>query len=385
MLNDLFLISSTTLVLSCLFAATMLWVFARGSKPKIAMAISFSLLTLFNIIFFIQTYQNSYEKVEKLDFVYGIFCIGLIYSIYIYFKTLMRPQKSNKPLILNLMITLIIYVGLYVLFSLISTPVHISSLKDISINRNNPTVWIRIALFLHYIVLFIFAMGSAIKMYKEHKQIIASQFSYQEKISLSWLPYILILFIINGIATVFDIFLSGYAIGLYLFSNFAYAAFYLVCGFLVVNQQDILYNDTSSECEEMQENEKETPLQSIPFNVRMQLKNRLLQLMKEEKIYLNPELKLDNVARKLHTNRTYLSLIIKEDFDDHFIGFVNRYRIEEAKTLLFDIENKSSLYEIAEQVGFKSLSSFNTFFKRYTDQTPAAFRKSYFDQLKKRN
>jgi AraC-like DNA-binding protein len=385
MLNDLFLISSTTLILSCLFTAIMLWIFARSSKPKTAMAISFSILTLFNAIFFIQTYQSSCEKVEKLDFIYGIFCIWLVYSIYIYFKTLMQPQKPNKPMISSLIITLVLYMLLYVLFSLIFEPVYIYSLKDISINISNPMLWLRIVLFLHYIVLFIFAMVSALKMYREHKQTIASQFSYQEKISLSWLPYILILFIFNGIATIFDIFLSGYALELYIFSNFAYAIFYLICGFLIVNQQDIIYNDISPECEDIQEGEKEAQLQNIPLNVRIQLKNKLLQLMEEEKIYLNPELRLDNVARTLHTNRTYLSIVIKEDFDDSFIGFVNRYRIEEAKSLIVDMANKSSLYEIAEQVGFKSLSSFNTFFKRHTNQTPALFRKSYFEQIKDSN
>ena len=380
MLDDLFLISSTTLVLSCLFTAITLWISTKDSKAKQVMAISFTILTLFAVVFFIQSYVNSCEKIEKLDFIYSIFCIWLVYTIYLYFKVLMRPQGKNKRIIRNLIISLSFYIGLYILFSFIFAPVYLFSLKDIVINANNPMVWLRIVVFVHYLVLFVFATISVLKMYHEHKKIIASQFSYKEQISLSWLPYILFLFIFDGIATVFDIFLSGYNPMLYIVSNFAYSVFYMLCGFLVVYQEDIIYNDIQDEYEEIHKDNNEIRLQNIPPNTRVQLKKSLKILMEEKKIYLNPELRLDTVTKMLQTNRTYLSLLIKEDFGDNFIGFVNHYRIEEAKKLMADIENKSSLYEIAEQVGFKSLSSFNLFFKRFANQAPAGFRKSCFEQ-----
>lgn len=377
MLNDLFLISSTTLALSCLFMTVLLWIFANNSRAKRMMAVSFSLLTLFECVFFIQTYRNSYEKVEKLDFIYSLFCICLVYSVYLYFRILMQPQSRNKPIIRSLVVISLSYIGLYILFSVVCEPVSIHSLKDIKTNSDNPMVWLRVVIFLHFLVAFVFAAISALKMYREHKKTIASQFSYEERISLSWLPYILFLFILNGIGTIFDIFLSGHDPALFIFSNFAYTAFYLICGFLVIKQQDILYN----ECTEASNGENEMRLQNIPLNVRVQLRNALKTLMEEDKIYRDSELRLDGVIRILRTNRTYLSLIIKEDFGDNFISFVNRYRIEEAKKLITDIDNTSGLYEIAEQVGFKSLSSFNVFFKRFTNQTPAKFRVSYFEQI----
>jgi YesN/AraC family two-component response regulator len=95
--------------------------------------------------------------------------------------------------------------------------------------------------------------------------------------------------------------------------------------------------------------------------------------MQQQHAYRNPELRIDGVARALNTNRTYLSAIIREHFETHFIGFVNRYRIAEAKELL-SADNTLSILEISEQVGFKSISSFNLFFKKETGISPSRFR-----------
>ena len=96
--------------------------------------------------------------------------------------------------------------------------------------------------------------------------------------------------------------------------------------------------------------------------------------MQQKREYRNPDLRLDGVAQALHTNRTYLSTIIRENFDDNFMGLVNKYRIAEAKELLSG-DNSLSMAEISERVGFKSISSFNLFFKNDTGMSPSQFRK----------
>ena len=166
--------------------------------------------------------------------------------------------------------------------------------------------------------------------------------------------------------------LSGYSETLLIASNFVYSLIYLVCALLAVNQQDISFSISEQEEIKLLHEEKGS---IIPNTIRLQLNKKLRLLMEERKMYLNPELRLDFVAKELNTNRTYLSALIKEDFKENFIGFVNRYRIDEAKRLLNEEDNNSNLSEIAEIVGFKSISSFNTFFKRYTGKSPAIYRK----------
>ncbi len=53
------------------------------------------------------------------------------------------------------------------------------------------------------------------------------------------------------------------------------------------------------------------------------------------------------------------------------------YRVEEAKTILkTELGKKLTIEEVAEQVGYNSKSAFNTAFKKFTSQTPSAFRDS---------
>jgi AraC-like DNA-binding protein len=113
----------------------------------------------------------------------------------------------------------------------------------------------------------------------------------------------------------------------------------------------------------------------IPCHVRVRLKRNLMMLMNEKAIYRNPDLRLSLLAKELNTNRTYLSSLIKADFGNSYAGFINHYRVNEAKKLLVDTENNMSINEISEKVGFKSVSSFNIFFKRFTGKTPATFRR----------
>lgn len=292
----------------------------------------------------------------------------------------MQPQKRNKPIIIQLLITIAFYIILYaVLYSIKPEKVFLYSVEDIVDSANHPLKWLRLIVFLHFIVLLVWSSILVVKMYRKHKEEIASQFSYREKISLSWLPYLLALIILNGVGTIFDSLLSGFDSYLFIISNFLYCTFYLVYAFLGVSQQDIVYNEP--ETTDAPENNSEEKLSSIPANIRKQLVKELKALMEEQKIYLNSELRLDFVVKELRTNRTYVSMVLKEDFGENFIGFVNRYRIEEAKQLMSKADNLSSLYEIAEEVGFKSISSFNVFFKRFTDETPAEFRKKRFREF----
>lgn len=101
----------------------------------------------------------------------------------------------------------------------------------------------------------------------------------------------------------------------------------------------------------------------------------LEELMQEEKLFLDKDLNLNKVAKKLDTNRTYLSEEIKGNFNCNFSDYVKKYRIEEAMLHLADAQNEYLTIEaIAGQVGFNSKSTFNTAFKKITGLTPSYYR-----------
>jgi AraC-like DNA-binding protein len=103
---------------------------------------------------------------------------------------------------------------------------------------------------------------------------------------------------------------------------------------------------------------------------------KLDRLMNEEKAYLNNDLTLGLTAEKLETNTAYLSHIINEQFGMNFSNYLNKYRIEEAKRILSANEQNILSFEgIANSCGFKSRSSFNQAFKRFTGITPTEYSK----------
>ncbi|NIW79837.1 MAG: helix-turn-helix domain-containing protein [Calditrichae bacterium] len=103
----------------------------------------------------------------------------------------------------------------------------------------------------------------------------------------------------------------------------------------------------------------------------------LVGLMKDEKLYANPDLKLQTLASRLDISPQNLSQIINERFHQNFSEFVNSFRVDEAKRLLVDVAHRHlTIVAIANEVGFNSKSAFNTAFKKFTKQTPSEYLES---------
>ncbi len=110
-------------------------------------------------------------------------------------------------------------------------------------------------------------------------------------------------------------------------------------------------------------------------NKILELKGPLLEMMENEKPFLNLDITLNVLAGQLGTNSKYLSFLINNEFDCNFSSFVNSYRIKHAKMLLENPENKIyTIQSIAEMTGFKSKSAFNHAFKKETQMTPSKYK-----------
>lgn len=108
------------------------------------------------------------------------------------------------------------------------------------------------------------------------------------------------------------------------------------------------------------------------------LKQALWKLFSEQHIYTQPNLKVVDIATMLNTNRTYISTLINNEIGCNFSDLTNHFRIEHAKTLLTDPENKHlSIEEIAEQSGFANSNSFYRAFRKKEEMSPNQFRKEY--------
>lgn len=89
--------------------------------------------------------------------------------------------------------------------------------------------------------------------------------------------------------------------------------------------------------------------------------------------HLDQQLSLDHVAREFYMSRTQFVRRMRQETGKSFIDFLNSYRIKEAQMLLR--ESEWTVQTIAQFVGFKSPTYFQTFFLRRVGCTPGEYRR----------
>lgn len=83
---------------------------------------------------------------------------------------------------------------------------------------------------------------------------------------------------------------------------------------------------------------------------------------------------LDNICFIFGTNKTTLCLDFKSEYKTTVLNYINNLKITEAKALLR--ENKLSVTEISEKLGFNSIHYFSRLFKKITGQSPNQYKNS---------
>ncbi|KAA1245261.1 AraC family transcriptional regulator [Aquimarina sp. RZ0] len=102
--------------------------------------------------------------------------------------------------------------------------------------------------------------------------------------------------------------------------------------------------------------------------------DKLSELMKTQQPYLNPELKLQDLAAMMDTPSHNLSEQLNKNLGVNFYDFINQYRVDEFKKRATSSEyDQLTLLAIALDSGFNSKASFNRIFKKYTKITPSQF------------
>ena len=108
------------------------------------------------------------------------------------------------------------------------------------------------------------------------------------------------------------------------------------------------------------------------------INQKLLQLMHDEKPFLDSGISLKSLSEGLNESANHVSQVINEKHKINFFDFVNSYRIDEMKVLIKIPSNSNlTLLALAYESGFNSKTTFNTAFKKIKGQSP----KNYFKSL----
>ena len=121
--------------------------------------------------------------------------------------------------------------------------------------------------------------------------------------------------------------------------------------------------------------DSETEVETIQTVHTDQLMANIIQLMEQQQLYLNSELKVADVAELIGTSSRNVSDCIKAARGCTFSHFVNTYRIDYAKQLLVSQPN-IKVAAVALQSGFANEMSFFRTFKAHIGMTPKEWKDS---------
>lgn len=200
--------------------------------------------------------------------------------------------------------------------------------------------------------------------------------SSTEQIDLSWLKYFLLILVFIIIAWLNLVFfnlnsLIEFTPFIYLLSVFFLAYFSL--------QQKEIFDFSKSELNDLSaiKEDKKESTKRVSESRMTELNEKLQKLMDLEKVYLENDLSLPKLAKRMNASCNEVSFVINELYRDNFYNFINKYRVEEAKILLLSEKySQLNILGIAYESGFNSKTTFNTTFKKHIGFSPTEFVKS---------
>jgi AraC-like DNA-binding protein len=328
-----------------------------------------------------------YSFVSEIIYIYPfLMWMNLPYAfvhgpmLYLYTEALTNPERFKSK-------TWLLHFVLPVLMILTLLPIMLMSENDrILLYKNNGKGYENFLLFDWTIPLsisgIIYIVITNILLYK-HKKRILNQFSNQEKINLNWLR-----FLFYGMGVTWMIIIFGGSDKL-IFSMSS--VFLIFIGYFGIKQVGI-FTDYPVELPEnetitvMIENRfvSETSVEKKKYaksglneDTANVLHQQLKNLMETERLFIEPELTLTDLATRLNVHPNYLSQVINELEGVNFYDYINTLRVEEFKRLVLLPQNqKYTLLALAYECGFNSKTAFNRFFKKATDLSPSEYLKT---------
>ena len=360
-------------IISSVFSALFFFLLLSKTKKEYEhwfLAVIFLLITI-NSLYVFQFYHND-------DFYYVPFFSELNYAIPMLYGTLLwfyikaitdaqyRFQAKElwhfapfiiffliliSPLIFNIELIKANHVG-YPLIKIIINPLYL------------------VAAFLHY---------------RNYKNSIKQQLSFDVKAKMQWVNWILfgavILWLVALIGFLYNSWTASELTLLYDYYVLSFLAIYLfTLAYLAFTRTDLFYN----KIQEL----KPHKISAIDLIEQVDQNNsddnddglleKLKSIMGEQKPYLDPYLNINKLAEVTGIPQYKISKLLNNNLGLNFYDFINGYRIEDVKFKLKSGQaDNYSILGIATDSGFNSKASFNRVFKKMTGQTPSQFLKSH--------
>lgn len=111
-----------------------------------------------------------------------------------------------------------------------------------------------------------------------------------------------------------------------------------------------------------------------------EMQEKIMNIIVMQKKYRDKDYSAKKLAEELGTNTRYISAIVNVRFHMNYTSFVNKFRIEEAMTILVDRRYQDlRIEEVSDMVGFANRQSFYASFYKLMNMTPRDYRLQFLN------
>ncbi|MEP0265305.1 helix-turn-helix domain-containing protein [Dokdonia sp.] len=228
------------------------------------------------------------------------------------------------------------------------------------------------------VVIYLFLFIKRLKTYKEWLNNVTSDSTFPD---FKWLRSLMWLSAVIG-AFLFFNYGADFFFGLRNSTDLHWSTFSLFASFSVYYLGVIGYKQPNYEVgvqddiSEASFQEKEQAIKTIlPTQKSIEIEQAIRYALKEDKVFLNPTLNIQELSRKLSLSQQEVSQVINANFHKKFRDLINEYRVEEVKKKLHSKDMAyMSILGIALDCGFNSEATFYRIFKKNTGLSPKEYR-----------
>lgn len=360
-------------VLSALLVLSLAESWDRARRTLLVFTITATFLYYGHYIFFTRKMVN----IPVTDTIYS-FCnlaVFPLYLLYIEELTLRLPNRKKQVLFMLPSIVCCLIVG--ILYTLMSK----QEVNDFIIHHLYNNEYSSLSGFAwwqgmaHLMAKIIFALQIppvlilGIKHLRQYNQLIDNNYSNTEGKRLRPLQTLLTLLTITSIASFVSNIIgrSQFTESIWLLAipSFIFSLLLLFIGHVGLHLQFYI--------QDIEQDDAETTQSPLSDNENNALLDKILKAVKDEKMFLQPNLKISDLAFHLGTNRNYVYEAIHTGLHMSFTDFINEQRIHYADKLMAE-ELDKPLGDIIIASGFTSTSAFYRNYKKFKGCTPTKNR-----------
>lgn len=364
------LFSSLPLMVSVIMVAQLTLTYRRRTNKAIRWLLLWAIATLLLYACHFVYFNHHIALIPFTDTIYVTMNLLVypLFLIYISAITDRTPLYRNRSFLLPVFgIPLAAGIVVGTLYSLMNGQQETEFINSYLYHGNDPLLaglpliqtWVHIVCHVIFAIQVVVVVVRGIRRIRRFNNMVQQLYADTENKEMEEIPTILILFIITSLFSAVvnfigrQMFVDTIILGI---PSLAFSALIFSLSWVGMQQ-----NFTIQEIPEEQEKDTETHIEqsapAAPSKNNIMIYERLEELMNEQQAYLKNNLLLNDIAKLLGTNRTYLLQALSACAHMTFKEYINRKRIAHAEQLMAQYPQKPKT-EIATLSGYNSMSSF---------------------------